>query len=440
MCNNVWQFLLVVVSAASQVVSAPVDASSIIASDPFTYILDTNDWTTRSHHRHRSSKHKHRHSRVTQSIRGDKGDKGEKGEQGLQGERGHKGDRGLPGERGPKGERGPQGERGPAGLNAESVEIAALSNDLFVDALTAVSTNDQVGSVAKPFKTIQQAVDHVQRVSEEQNVSECRAFQILIAAGSYAADDQSHDIEISSRHPLRVALIGLGPVTIGAIQDGQESSVLVPVNIRWNVPTASAISSSLTVASMNPVAESVTSLQSRANGFRISGSVIVTSADTSCSTECTPAELYLSAELFGRLKVGVRSLLHFHKARVHGCVEADYSDVVVAERTRFDSPIFIHHYGTIIGSELYSGMCVTASSLWEDTQVALQGFFATNFKGDFKGASCYGLTKDNSSMCAFKMDPVTAFYVKKNGCRVICACTELLCATTSVCSCDETFD
>jgi hypothetical protein len=127
-----------------------------------------------------------------------------------------------------------------------------------------------------------------------------------------------------------------------------------------------------------------------------------------CPGACdAPAELNISAEVDGGVFVNGIVMLYFYKARIHGSVEAPNSDIVIAERTRFDSEVFIHFYGTVIGCEIQEGVTVTSVQLWDPAclSITLQGFFLTNFQGFFVGPDV------PTGPCApFMFDSVTCNY------------------------------
>lgn len=81
-------------------------------------------------------------------------------------------------------------------------------------------------------------------------------------------------------------------------------------------------------------------------------------------------------------------MLYFYKSRIHGQVQACDSDMVVAERTRFDGPINVHYYGTVLNSEIMSGMSVTGTSLYDSPNcngVFLRGFMNSFICGNLCG-------------------------------------------------------
>ena len=106
---------------------------------------------------------------------------------------------------------------------------------------------------------------------------------------------------------------------------------------------------------------------------------------------CLPCELQLNAEVFGDVVVEGVAMLYFYKSRIHGAVTATMSDLVVCERTRFDSTVMISYYGTIIGSEFLNGIFLSSTALYDPCciSIALQGFFTTYIQGTL-GASTAG--------------------------------------------------
>jgi len=146
---------------------------------------------------------------------------------------------------------------------------------------------------------------------------------------------------------------------------------------------------------------------------------------------CLPAEVHLNAEVFGEFCAEGRFMLYFYKSRVHGIVWAECSDLVVSERTRFDSAVFIHFYGTIMGSEFLCGVCVSACELYDECciSVLLKGFFNTYINGSIKGPS------DESCCPDFLFDGVTNYYFCNNGGTVTDACIAVI-ESAEACGCD----
>ena len=134
-----------------------------------------------------------------------------------------------------------------------------------------------------------------------------------------------------------------------------------------------------------------------------------------CPDPCvSPAELNISAEVDGGVFVSGIVMLYFYKARIHGGVDAPNSDIVIAERTRFDDDIVIHFYGTILACEINGDVTVKGISLWDAstcTSITLQGFFTTNFDGQFFATNVSG-----GPCTPFIYDAVTGnYYFINNG-------------------------
>ncbi|MCE5293240.1 MAG: collagen-like protein [Chlamydiales bacterium] len=222
--------------------------------------------------------------------KGDTGAQGAQGPQGPQGERGHRGERGHCGERGPRGEKGEAGRNGRDGKDGKASDVNPLCCDIFVDTCTQLSAHDQTGSISAPFASIQRAVDKARFVNCT-SCKNCRTINILIAAGCYNLGDSDEDSVISIAGPTKINLIGLGPVSLGDFSscacqpEGDDSRV----SINW-APTVCDVNSgvrpTLTITTLNTLADAITPYQSYANKFRISGSVNITASacgDDSCS-------------------------------------------------------------------------------------------------------------------------------------------------------------
>lgn len=231
-----------------------------------------------------------------QGPKGDTGAMGPQGPQGPQGERGHRGEQGERGERGHRGEcgeRGPCGPKGDAGRDGRDGSLQQLNPlccDIFVDSSTKLPEHEQTGSIAAPYASIQRAVDKA-KFANCTSCKNCRTINILIAAGCYNLGDDDEDSVISIAGPTKINLIGLGPVSLGDFSSCacQPEGDDARVSINW-APTVCDVNSgvrpTLTITTLNTLADAITPYQSYANKFRISGSINITSSacgDDSCS-------------------------------------------------------------------------------------------------------------------------------------------------------------
>jgi hypothetical protein len=148
---------------------------------------------------------------------------------------------------------------------------------------------------------------------------------------------------------------------------------------------------------------------------------------------CLPAEVHLNAEVFGEFCAEGRFMLYFYKSRIHGIVWAECSDLVVSERTRYDSAVFIHFYGTIIGSEFLLGISLSGCELYDQCciSVLLKGFFNTFVHGALIGPPGGPCCPD------FLFDGVTNYYFCTNGGSVMDACIVAI-ENLTPCACDCT--
>ncbi len=226
---------------------------------------------------------------------GPQGPQGPQGHHGKDGERGHEGKKGCRGERGKTGRHGHDGKDGRDGRNGkngkDATDINPLCCDIFVDGSTPLPDHQQTGSIAAPFSSIQKAVDKARFVFCA-SCKNCRTINILITAGCYNLGDSENDAVISIVGPTKINLIGLGPVTLGGFTGCacQPEGDDAPVSINW-APSVCNIESgvrpTLTITTMNTIADSITPYQSYSNKFRIGGSInVVASAcgNDSCST------------------------------------------------------------------------------------------------------------------------------------------------------------
>ena len=240
-----------------------------------------------------------------QGDQGPQGPKGEHGEHGKHGEHGERGCRGEKGERGCRGKTGKDGRDGKDGCNGKdglngkdgvSPIVNPLCCDIFVDGCTQVPAHDQTGSIGSPFSTIQRAVDKA-KFADCTSCKNCRTINILIAAGCYNLGDDDDQSTINISGATKVNLIGLGPVSLGDFSacacqpEGDDARV----SIVWS-PTVcdvtSGIRPTLTITTLNTIADSITPYQSYANKFRISGDVMVTA--NACGNDSCSASTHTS--------------------------------------------------------------------------------------------------------------------------------------------------
>ncbi len=270
---------------------------------------------------------------------GPTGATGPHGHKGEKGDRGHSGHRGKRGPRGKDGKDGKDGLPGRDGKNASG--FAPLSCDIFVDGSTALADHDQTGSIAAPFSSIQKAVDKARFVACT-SCKNCKTVNILIAAGCYNLGDADEDAVISIVGPTKVNLIGLGPVAIGHFSDCacQPSSDQTPVSINWSPSVCdltSGVRPTLTITTLNTMADSMTPYQSYSNKFRVSGSINISS--NACGNDICEA----STETSTSTSTTTNGVHYRHKSsdkvRVHqdGDMTRKHSSSDFAGNTFFDA-------------------------------------------------------------------------------------------------------
>lgn len=296
---------------------------------------------------------------------------------GLQGPTGAPGPAGSQGLQGPQGPRGLQGPAGPEGPGV----VLPFAFDLFVDGSTVVDPTTADGSLSKPFKTIQSAIDFI---VNKPFASELDLYTVFITSGQY---DENITILGNDR---KIALVGLGSVTIGT-----QSSVR---NITWNVNSSStAINPALLVKSLNSAFRNAT------GKFLVTGGVTISNATTKT------LDFELCAEVTGAISFSTTSVsspvnLFLYNAILSGNLNPMQQRGVwlqVAENSVFKGTITVENYGRIQSSVISQGMQILSAT---DAAADPDGMLLTDFSGNFTGPSGSYL----------RVDSYTNYWLKNN--------------------------
>jgi len=308
---------------------------------------------------------------------------------GPRGPRGPRGPQGIPGPRGPTGPQGLQGAQGipgKIGVNGPHGLFGScnpLSFTSFVDFGTLVALTEQNGSIGRPYKTIQQAINAIPFPTTSQEMY--RHYTIFIASGAY---DEDLTIQADGR---RISLVGLGPVTLGKMtgRGWQPGLFNQARNITWKQSGdasnfGTGISSTLTIETLMPLSDAMMQDESYSSKFRISGSIFCLQGSSISMGLCLNAEVY--GDVNTTPSTGVGNIdLQIHRSYVHGQVGGAGTanvQLIVAENSRFDGLITVNRLGHIFSSDIRSGFSLLVGT---PLPAAPSGLFYTRFQGQYSG-------------------------------------------------------
>ena len=269
------------------------------------------------------------------------------------------------------------------------------------------------GSMASPYRTIQDAVDYV--VAQSLPPASVReVWLIMIAPGTY---DEDVVIDGTNRH---IGLIGLGPWNLGLFAGVNWAPTGVPRNITWNVNAGNidSIRHALMIGRALGFGEGLGTHVSYNTTPRISGRIIVNDNILGGTTK----ELYVQAQVFDAGATG-RSLdyaagtgiLNFYtwQSRYASAIDGTFTQprLQIAEETRFDGLVNVTAWSRINYCQIAAGLTCTIAA----PDIQPSGMTNTNFAGTFTGpaASC-------------RLDGNTNYWFKTNGAVLGGAATKVI--------------
>jgi len=314
-------------------------------------------------------------------VTGEKGEKGEVGFVGATGPIGVTGPAGMTGPvgatgayggpgpqglQGPQGPRGLQGSAGPQGPEGPGI-VLPFTFDIFVDGGTVIDPTTADGSISKPFKTIQSAIDSIIALPFG---NEYDVYTVLITGGQY---DENLTILGNDK---RIALVGLGHVSLGT----QGSTR----NINWTVSGSSTtVSPALSLKTINSTFRSGT------------GKFFVTGGIATANSTTKVLDLELSAEVAGNISFTTTSVaspvnLFLYNAIISGALNPSTPTLQrgvwlqVAENSAFKGAITVENYGRIQSCAILQGMQILSTA---PAGADPDGMLLTDFSGNFTGPS-----------------------------------------------------
>jgi len=284
--------------------------------------------------------------------------------------------------RGKTGKTGARGATGPCGLTGATgacgpVHLIAPYN-LFVDGATTQNPLTADGTIAKPYSTIQAAINTISSAMSDTSFEQ--GVSIIIASGVY---DENLVINGDNK---RISLIGLGTVILGNVNPG---------DITWTMTDAnnnrmSGIRSSLSIGTLYSLdkADSTIFGQTIASGpsFYVNGTITVTNDSTTPGhgavdlvvNACTKVLTFPSSNDF--------VFLHFTNSDIQGTITGNGNTVLLqAVGTHFNQLVQVGSYHTISECTFDAGMTSLTSSGF-----AYYGIFSDSTAPGFTNCIFYG--------------------------------------------------
>ena len=277
--------------------------------------------------------------------------------------------------------------------------VAPLTNVIFVDK-NGTGTPD--GSIAKPYTTIQSAVDSVPTATTYAESK--RVYSIVISPDTY---DEALTIDITGK---RIILTSWGAWNLGEFDgatDWKPSGTLRDITITGDTASFSGIRCGLAITTYNQVGQRYSTHQSYINGCRISGAVIVKVSGGAS------LELDIQAEVFGNggVAFGVNGdngsanpilQIYVYNGRWKGTFNGGLSsNFQHAENVRFGGLLTTPNYSLIKACHFDSGGGMSVSGL--SAGLFPQGIIDSYFAG---GSTFTGTARINGN---------TNFWMKANG-------------------------
>jgi len=279
-------------------------------------------------------------------------------------------------------------------------------------AIVTPSGNDatgQFGDLAKPFQTIQAAIDAVPSTTDPPT-----SWTILIAPGQY---DEDLAIDATNRH---LSLLGLGPWHLGKFNEPGGTSAWSPTKARnINVSTTlmstvNNVRSSLTIGALTAVDSGFSTHLAYSTAARIAGQIRYFAGTASAAS----TELHLAGvQIFGLGGSGRALDTSDYTGAVHlwawrtrfGATTPVLTPQVfgpsnlrvqVAHQCRFDGPFEPYNYARVESCRIRQGMTVTSAGADEEPS----GIIGCEVSGNFVGPTG-----------AFRYDGNTAWWWVNNG-------------------------
>lgn len=282
---------------------------------------------------------------------------------------------------------------GPSHTPGEPDAIPGLSAVPVYDRLLWVdglyTGNDGNGSIAKPFATIQDALDAIPAPASA--AEELTRYTILVAPGCY-------DEDLSIPPSRRIAILGLGPITLGD-GAGQYFASTTPRNITWHLNQTLEFSQARPTLILGTLVEAETSTThpGYAGGFDISGNLVTIDDGGVWTTH----ELHLyGVKIRGTVDLDANScLVYARRGHIVGALTGAEATLSVVESTQFDALITVKNICRLVLCEIKGGMTYTAVQNY----LPPNGLYGCDLSGVY------------TSAVNLPMDGVTNYWFKTRG-------------------------
>lgn len=292
----------------------------------------------------------------------------------------------------------PPGAAGGGGGGGVAAVFA--KNTALVDPVNGNDATGVFGDIAKPFKTIQAAINAVPTPPIGDSAATRNVWTIIVTPADY---DEDLAVDLTRK---RIILASWGPWGLGTFNGADWSPTLPRRNITLTTVDAitnDGIRNGFSIQPMLPAGEGLTTHQAYLTRPRISGKI-------DCSGVLGSIELTLSAEVFGTTGgSGGDSVVagtcivqsYFYHCRFRGMVTGVNWNFQVNERTQFGGLVTVNGYSTILSCRFAAGMTTATAP---NAGILPGGFYDTDFAGTFTGPAG-----------SLRLDGATNYWFKTNG-------------------------
>ena len=271
----------------------------------------------------------------------------------------------------------------------------------------ATNGNDTTGTgtLAKPYVTIQKALDQI-TVSTPVTSAEARRVHVIkVAPGTY---DESPSVDIGGKH---IIIHALGSVCLGTFGGSSWAPTGTARNFSVTCSRASVDSIRWSFAIVSDDTSHIGTHQAYISNFRISGSLVLSNSTGGNSGECNLRGVSLfgwdgvangNSDSFTATGWAGNLNLYWTNVRCYGAVTG-VGRMQLAEACRFEKLLTVATYSQLNNCEIQAGMTWTVAP----SEVPPIGIKGCALAGTFTGASSSNLLVDGVSQVSFQSTGAT---------------------------------
>jgi len=268
---------------------------------------------------------------------------------------------------------------------------------LLVDPTNASVQAPTGTDITLPFPTIQSALNAIGTPIDVADSK--KRFTVLVAPGEY-------DEDISIPEARIIALVALGPVTLG---DGAGSNFAstVPRSVTMNLDQSKEFGvcrpTTTFCTLLSGAGETSSTHTGYAVGWVISGNFLTNLSGGPGNETTHEVHLYdvkVEGDMDGTAAPGCLGNLYHYRCFFDGAYNMPTNILQVAEHTEFDSTIIISGYTRITDCEISNGMTVSSIT----TSFKPEGIFDSDWTGQFDGNTTADLYMDAQTYYSYRVN------------------------------------